>query len=37
MTLILIVAGSIGVLGVTVLSVSATKAVMNYYEQLRQQ
>ncbi len=35
MTVISIVAGSIGVLGVTFLSVSATKAVMAYYERLR--
>ncbi|XP_030576299.1 uncharacterized protein LOC115773608 [Archocentrus centrarchus] len=35
MTVITIVAGSIGFLGVMVLSVSATKAIMAYYEQLR--
>ncbi|XP_034721257.1 uncharacterized protein LOC117939989 [Etheostoma cragini] len=33
--MISIVAGSIGFLGVTVLSVSATKAIMTYYERLR--
>ncbi|KAM7377904.1 hypothetical protein PAMA_013019 [Pampus argenteus] len=32
MMMISIVVGSIGILGVTVLSVSATKAIMNYYE-----
>lgn len=37
MTVIAIVAGSIGFLGVTVLLVSATKAIMTYYEQLRPQ
>lgn len=37
MTVIAIVAGSIGFLGVTVLLVSATKAIMTYYEQLRSQ
>ena len=37
MTVIFIVAGSIGFLGLTVLSVSATKAIMTYYEQLRLQ
>ncbi|XP_044042924.1 uncharacterized protein LOC122871633 [Siniperca chuatsi] len=37
MTMICIVAGSIGFLGVTLLSVSATKAIMTYYEQLRLQ
>ncbi|XP_054480735.1 uncharacterized protein LOC129112596 [Anoplopoma fimbria] len=37
MTMISIVAGSIGFLGVTVLSVSATKAIMTYYERLRLQ
>ncbi|XP_047431511.1 uncharacterized protein LOC125000160 [Mugil cephalus] len=36
MTVISIVAGSVGLLGVTMLSVSATKAIMAYYEQLRQ-
>ncbi|XP_069013070.1 ZP domain-containing protein-like [Embiotoca jacksoni] len=36
-TMISIVAGSIGFLLLTVLSVSATKAVMTYYEQLRLQ
>ncbi|XP_070710346.1 uncharacterized protein [Pempheris klunzingeri] len=36
-TLLSIVAGSIGILGVTVLSVSATKAIMTYYDQLRLQ
>lgn len=36
-TMIFIVAGSIGFLGVTVLFVSATKAIMNYYEHLRLQ
>ncbi|XP_056223909.1 uromodulin-like 1 [Seriola aureovittata] len=35
MTMICIVAGSIGFLGVTVLSVSATKAIMTYYERLQ--
>ncbi|XP_071330885.1 uncharacterized protein [Trachinotus anak] len=35
MMMISIVAGSIGFLGLTVLSVSATKAIMTYYEQLR--
>nr|XP_046235025.1 uncharacterized protein LOC124053678 [Scatophagus argus] len=34
MTMISIVAGSIGFLGVTVLLVSATKAIMTYYERL---
>ncbi|KAI9527855.1 hypothetical protein NQZ68_026903 [Dissostichus eleginoides] len=37
MTMIAIVAGSIGFLGVTVLTMSATKAVMTYFERLRQQ
>ncbi|XP_035537038.1 uncharacterized protein LOC118342556 [Morone saxatilis] len=37
MTMISIVAGSVGLLGLTVLSVSATKAIMTYYEQLRRQ
>nr|XP_033470436.1 uncharacterized protein LOC117249140 [Epinephelus lanceolatus] len=37
MTMISIVAGSIGFLGVTVLSVSATKAIMTYYERLQLQ
>ncbi len=37
MTMISIVAGSIGILGVTVLLVSATKAIMTYYERLRLQ
>ncbi|XP_031732724.1 uncharacterized protein LOC116399603 [Anarrhichthys ocellatus] len=37
MTMISIVAGSIGFLGVTILSVSATKAIMTYYEHLRLQ
>ncbi|KAE8281605.1 hypothetical protein D5F01_LYC20596 [Larimichthys crocea] len=37
MTMISIVAGSIGFLGVTILSVSATKAIMTYYERLRLQ
>ncbi|XP_042259731.1 uncharacterized protein LOC121891067 isoform X1 [Thunnus maccoyii] len=37
MTMISIVAGSIGILGVTVLSVSASKAIMTYYERLRLQ
>ena len=37
MTMITIMAGSIGILGVTVLSVSATKAIMTYYERLRLQ
>ncbi|XP_058479744.1 uncharacterized protein LOC131455897 isoform X1 [Solea solea] len=37
MTMILIVAGSMGVLGITILSVSATKAIMSYYEQLQLQ
>lgn len=37
MTMILIVAGSIGMLAVTVLSVSATKAIMTYYEPLQKQ
>ncbi|KAM6961518.1 uncharacterized protein LKV04_020529 [Tautogolabrus adspersus] len=36
-TVIFIVAGSIGFLGVTVLSVSAAKAIMTYYERLRLQ
>ncbi|XP_074482405.1 uncharacterized protein LOC141762261 [Sebastes fasciatus] len=36
-TMISIVAGSIGFLGVTILSVSATKAIMTYFEQLRLQ
>ncbi|XP_051810454.1 uncharacterized protein LOC110945865 [Acanthochromis polyacanthus] len=35
MTMIFIVASTIGFLGVTVLSVSAAKAIMAYYEQLR--
>lgn len=34
-TMISIVAGSIGFLGVTVLIVSATKAIMGYYEGLK--
>ncbi|KAK5849358.1 hypothetical protein PBY51_009008 [Eleginops maclovinus] len=37
MTMITIVAGSIGFLGVTVLTVSASKAVMSYFERLRRQ
>nr|XP_020505189.1 uncharacterized protein LOC109995715 [Labrus bergylta] len=37
MMVIFVVAGSIGFLGVTVLSVSATKAIMAYYERLRLQ
>ncbi|XP_074554894.1 uncharacterized protein LOC141810930 [Halichoeres trimaculatus] len=37
MTMIFIVAGSIGFLLITVLSVSATKAIMIYYEKLRLQ
>ncbi|KAI4798678.1 hypothetical protein KUCAC02_020562 [Chaenocephalus aceratus] len=37
MTMIAIVAGSIGFLGVTVLTMRATKAVMTYVERLRQQ
>ncbi|XP_042367615.1 uncharacterized protein LOC121961627 [Plectropomus leopardus] len=37
MTMISIVAGSIGFLGVTILLVSATKAIMTYYERLRLQ
>ncbi|XP_038594782.1 uncharacterized protein LOC119918224 isoform X1 [Micropterus salmoides] len=37
MTIISIVAGSIGFLGVTMLSVSATKAIMAYYKRLRLQ
>ncbi|CAJ1055608.1 uncharacterized protein LOC117805478 [Xyrichtys novacula] len=37
MTMIFIVAGSIGFLLVTLLSVSATKAIMTYYERLRLQ
>ncbi|XP_018552655.1 uromodulin-like 1 [Lates calcarifer] len=36
-TMISIVAGSIGFLGVTILSVSATKAIMTYYERLQLQ
>ncbi|KAK2858713.1 hypothetical protein Q5P01_003333 [Channa striata] len=35
MTLIFFVAGSIGILGITVLAVSATKAIMIYYERLQ--
>ncbi|KAF3704883.1 Pancreatic secretory granule membrane major glycoprotein GP2 [Channa argus] len=37
MTIISIVAGSIGLLGLIVLAVSATKAMMTYYERLLQQ
>lgn len=37
MTVIFVVAGSIGFFGLSVLSVSATKAVMTYYERLQQQ
>lgn len=37
MTMIFIVAGLIGFMGVTVLSVSATKAIMAYYERLQLQ
>ncbi|CAK6959968.1 uncharacterized protein LOC122975499 isoform X2 [Scomber scombrus] len=37
MTMISVVAGSIGIVGVTVLSVSSTKAIMAYYERLRLQ
>lgn len=33
--MILTVAGSIGLLGITILFVSTTKAIMNYYERLR--
>lgn len=33
--MIFTVAGSIGLLGLTILLVSATKAIMNYYERLR--
>lgn len=36
MTVILVVAGSVGILGITLLSVSAAKAIVTYYERVQQ-